>query len=158
MPSEEQQKKLRAMRRVIADAFTFVRSQEANQAIATVTLDQLMAEQIARDGESDGSQQSTFAPYSFDTSSESEEEASTDAAAIGPAFVTGATIDSASKLDRLEAIKNSLSDAIKNLKEISPEDVAELEEYSEEDGPLEAIGNLASDAVEWLSDVFDFDG
>jgi hypothetical protein len=154
----DKKKQLKAMRLVIADAFTFVRSQEANQAIAGVSLDQLIAEQIARNGESDPSAKSVYSPYDYATSPDAEEPSSTSASEVSPAFSTGIDTTTPTKLDRLEAVKGSLNEAINSFASLDDQEVYEsfdeLDDYLEEDGPIEDTTTLpAEDFVEHLADV-----
>ena len=116
----------RKLREVLADAYTFVRSAEANQAFATVTIEQLMEDQIKRNGESEGANKSQFDPYSYDPSKPASigQEPQTRANFIG-----GADTTRAAKRDFILAIKNELTSVIKSIKEIPPEEVAPGSEY-----------------------------
>jgi predicted transglutaminase-like cysteine proteinase len=148
------------MNKALADAFSFVRSQEANQALAGVTLDQLIAEQIARNGESSASQKSVYNPYSYDTASDAEPESSPVSSEVSPAFVTGVNAQvkdgvllAPTKLTRLEAIKETLNEAINSIKDIDPEQLVNLETL-EEGGPIDEFYTLSpEDYVGHLSDV-----
>lgn len=57
---------VRQLRSAIADAYTFVRSEELNRAISTVTIEQLMADHVARLTGSETSRSNPFNPYAFD--------------------------------------------------------------------------------------------
>lgn len=158
--SENKKKQLKAMRLLISDAFSFVRSQESNKALASVTLDQLMAEQIARNGESSESQESVYNPYDYVPKAEAEVPSSTSSSKVSPAFTTGisaqrsedGTYLAPSKLDRLEAIKATLNEAINTYAELEQEFTEEMDEQ-EEDGPIEDLGTWDSDAITHLSDT-----
>ena len=55
----------RCIREVLSDAYAFIRSAEANAALATVTLDELIGDQINRNGDTDRSNAAQYNPYSF---------------------------------------------------------------------------------------------
>lgn len=116
----------RKLRNVIADAFTFIRSMEVNQAIATVTLEQLMVDQIARNGESAQSNAAQFDPYGYDP--EAPAEASSEAPERAN-FLGGADTNRPTKMDRLMAIMNAIDGAIAEIKKLEPVEVASAEEY-----------------------------
>jgi hypothetical protein len=118
----------RRLREAVADAFTFIRSQELNQAIATVTLEQLMGDQISRNGESERSNASKYDPYSYDP--ESFEKASAKKV-VRANFLSGADTNRPTKLDRVLAITTSLSKVIDEIKSQQPLDVAKPEEYTD---------------------------
>jgi len=114
------------LRAAVADAFSFIRSAEANAAMATVTLEQLMGDQIERNGESERSNKAKFDPYSYNP--EQDEEA-------GKEPIKRATLPSGvdtqrpTKLDRVLAIVNTLDGVIEEIKALKPLEVAEMDEY-----------------------------
>jgi len=116
------------LRDAVADAFTFIRSAELNQAIATVTLEQLMGDQIIRNGESSRSNSAQYDPYSY--SAKAVEDASK-AEQPRANFLGGSDTGRPTKLDRVLAITNSLKAVIKEVKEQQPVDVATTEEYTD---------------------------
>ena len=116
-------KKLRA---VISDAYAFVRSAEANRALATVSLEDLIGDQIKRNGDSDKSLAAQFDPYSYDPDAPASEETYE-----GANFLGAADTGRPSKLAFIEAIKRELSDVITQIKEMPPSEVAEAEEYTD---------------------------
>lgn len=116
------------LREAVADAFTFIRSQELNQAIATVTLEQLMGDQINRNGESERSNASKYDPYSYDP--KARESASK--SKVPRANILGASdTNRPTKLDRVLAITNVLEKIIDEIKAQQPLDVAKPEEYTD---------------------------
>jgi hypothetical protein len=124
----------RQLRNIIADAFSFVRSAESNQAFSTVTIEDLMADQIKRNGETATSNKTQFDPYSYDPS----KPAPAGQEPQKPANFTGGTdTGRPSKLDFILAIKNNLSGAIASIKSMPPEDVANTKDYLDglESGP-----------------------
>lgn len=117
----------RKLREVVAEAFTFVRSMEANQAFATVTLEQLMGDQIARNGESDQSNAAQFDPYSYDPQQQEEDSSEAERAN----FLGGSDTNRPTKLDRILAITNSISGVVEEIKSLEPIEVADAEEYTD---------------------------
>jgi hypothetical protein len=119
-------------REVLADAFTFVRSAEANQALAAVTLDDLIEEHIGRNGESADSNAHKYNPYSYDPA------ASPPAGTKPPprVAVSGTTATAPTRLDRITAIHNELQVVIADIRARPPVEVADAAEYTDglEDG------------------------
>jgi hypothetical protein len=117
----------RALRSVMADAYTFVRSSEANNAFATVTLEELMGDQIKRNGESETSRSYTYNPYSYDPSV-------TQAKGVQPQnntnFLGGTDTGGPTKLDRVLAIKNALVGAITAIKSLPVVEVSDSNDYA----------------------------
>lgn len=124
----QEPKKYLQLRAIISDAYAYVRSVEANQAFATVTIETLIDDQIKRNGESGDSNAAQFNPYSYDPAEASP-------AGLEPRdpanFLGGTDTGLPSKLDWLTAIENELADAIEQIK-VDPIDVAEPEEYTEQ--------------------------
>jgi len=118
-------KKLQA---VISDAYTFIRSAEANSAIATVTLEQLIGDQILRNGDSERSNKAKYDPYSYDSS---EEEAASQEPVNRANYPGGADTQRPTKLDRLLAIVNNVEDVVSQIKKMEPADVISDEAYSD---------------------------
>jgi hypothetical protein len=124
----------RKLRSVLADAYTFVRSAEANKAFSTVTLEELMGDQIKRNGESKLSNANRYNPYSYDPKkppvlgTQPQEKTN---------LLGGSDTGRPTKLDYLLAIKNELTDAITSIKSLPPSDVADAREYTDgvEAGP-----------------------
>ena len=130
----------RRLRAAISDAFAFIRSAEANQAFATVTLEELMNDQINRNGDSDRSNAAQYDPYSYDP--EKVEPSSAEPAERAN-FLGGADTGRPTKLDRVLALVNSIEDIVKQIKDKEPVDVADPEEYT---GKLEtAIADPGDD-------------
>jgi len=114
----------RASRRILAilsDAYAFIRSAEANQAVAAVTQEELISDQIKRNGESSASKGSKYDPYSFDPANPNPEGQKPPPRAY---FVGGSDTGMPTKMDRLLALKNSLESAIDEVKKLSPTEVA----------------------------------
>jgi hypothetical protein len=116
------------LRAVISDAFAFIRSMEANQAFATVTLEQLINDQIARNGDSDRSNAAQYDPYSY--SAEKLEPASVEPAERAN-FLGASDTSRPTKLDRVLALVNSISDIVDQIKSKTPVDVATPEDYTD---------------------------
>jgi hypothetical protein len=121
------------LRNVIADAFTAVRSAEANKALATVSLEQLIGDQIIRNGESAESNGSQFNPYDYDSSGDSpaSREPAERANFLGVANIGVEDNRPPTKLDFVLAIKNEIEDVIKQVKDLPPSEVAEADEYTD---------------------------
>lgn len=110
----------RQIRRGIADAFSFVRSQEANRRIQSVTFNQLLAEQLQRNGETERLGKAINNPYSYDP--ETAEPAS--AIPVSRAnFVGGTDTGNMTKLDRVVYLRNAISDLVDTVKSIDPEEI-----------------------------------
>jgi hypothetical protein len=118
----------RKLREVVADAYSFIRSMDANQAFATVTLEELMGDQIKRNGEGALSNASQFNPYSYNTQTglpaglEPGERAN---------FLGAADGGAPTKFDRILAIKNNLVDTINDIKTIPLIEVADTPAYTD---------------------------
>ena len=125
---EEDPKPARRLRAAVNDAFTFVRSAEANKALATVSLEDLIGEVIARYGESSTSNASQYNPYSFDPSKKEEAPAGEQATERSN-FIGGFALDRPTKLDRLLALENELGDIIEQIKTMETVEVADAAEY-----------------------------
>lgn len=117
------------LRRVVSDAYAAIRSDEANKALATVSLEQLIGDQILRNGDSERSNASKFDPYGFDPNSEPPASEENIVRANTP---SGADTQRPTKLDRVLAIVNQFDAVVEKIKELSPTEVAEYEEYSDE--------------------------
>jgi len=127
----------RRVREVISDAYSFIVSAEANKALASVSLEDLMGDQIKRNGETALSNASQFNPYSFDengnipASEEPEERANflgvvdTSVVKVGEEEVQSEP----TKLDRILAIQGELSSVIQEIKATKPVQVADAETY-----------------------------
>jgi len=112
----------------VGDAFAFIRSAEANAALATVTLEQLIGDQVNRNGESQRSNSAKYDPYSYDP----DKKAAASSTPLKPANIpSGSDTSRPTKLDSVLAIKNTLSDVIKEIKDLQPVDVATPTEYTD---------------------------
>jgi hypothetical protein len=120
--------KSRRLRAVLSDAYAFVRSAEANQALATVTLEELMGDQIKRNGDSDESSAHQYNPYAYDPDKKAPAGEGPEARAN---FLGGSDTNRPTKLDRLLAIQNELSAVIEDIRKTSPTDVASGGEYQD---------------------------
>lgn len=120
--------KSRRLREVLSDAYTFIRSAESNRALATVTIEQLMEDQIKRNGNTEDAEANKYNPYAHEpdkeqpAGSEPEKQAN---------FLGGSDTQRATKLDMLLAIKNELDAVVEDVKNTQPIDVASREEYQE---------------------------
>ena len=124
----QEPKPSRRLREAVADAYVFIRSQELNQAIATVTLEQLMGDQINRNGESERSNAAKYDPYSYDPSTT---ESGSKSKVTRANFLGGVDTNRPTKLDRVLAITNALEKVVEDIKKQEPLDVANGEEYTD---------------------------
>lgn len=116
-------------RNVLADAFSFVRSVEVNKALSVVSLEDMMNEQISRNGESSKSAGKKYDPYTYRTE---EDLASTNVQPVilegDPGnFITGTEGLNPTKMDRLTALKNSIDAAVDSIMKINPGDLIDAE-------------------------------
>jgi len=116
------------LRAAVSDAFAFIRSAEANAAIATVTLEQLMGDQIERNGESERSNAAKYDPFSYDPDAD---EAAGDEPIKRATLPSGVDTQRPTKFDQVYSIVQTLSDVITEVKALEPVEVAELEEYTD---------------------------
>lgn len=123
---EDTKRKLRRIFEVISDAFSFVRSSEANAALATVTLEELIADQIQRNGESSKSNSNQFTPYSY----ESDKETPAGVESPRANFLGGSDTARPTKIDFILAVQNELTAVIEDVK-ADPPDVVEYTEAVE---------------------------
>lgn len=110
-------KRIRRFTRIIADAYAFVQSQEANKAISAVTYEQLVSEQISRNGDPLDSRTNANTPYSFDPT---ETIAASDDGLGRANFIGGSDIRQGTRLDRLTQLRRELDGAIDQIQEIDP--------------------------------------
>jgi hypothetical protein len=123
---EDSKRKVRRILEVISDAFAFVRSAEANAALATVTLEELIGDQIKRNGESVKSNSNQFTPYDY----ESGKETPAGVEAPRANFLGGSDTARPTKIDFILAVQNELSAVIEDIK-ANPPSVAEYSESVE---------------------------
>ncbi len=120
----------RRIREILSDAYAFIRSAESNAALATVTLEELMNDQINRNGESSKSNATQYNPYSFEADKDLP-------AGLEPTeranFLSGSDTQRPTKLDQILAIQNELSGVIDEVKAMEPVDVASPEEHTSSD-------------------------
>ena len=113
---------------VVSDAYAFIRSEEANAAIATVTIEQLMVDQISRNGDSERSNKAQYDPYSYDPS---KKEPASEEPTKRANFPSGSDTGRPTKLDRVLAIVNNIGDVVSQIKQMEVDDVVKAETWSE---------------------------
>ena len=118
----------RKLRETISDAYAFIRSMEANQALATVTLEQMMEDQIKRNGESRESNSQQYDPTTYDPTKNVPETQVPEERAN---FLGGSDTSRPTKLDRVLAIVNAISAVVKEIKAKETVDVAKPSEYTD---------------------------
>jgi hypothetical protein len=129
MASGERSPIIRRVRLVLADAYTFVRSQEVNAAVEELTLDHLLGDQIKRNGETALSNASEYDPYSFDPTKRVPAGSQPLARAN---FLGVSDLSAPTKLDRITALKNEISAVVDFVKTKTIKDV-EVGQDLEED-------------------------
>ena len=121
--------KSRKLRQVLADTFTFIRSREANQALATVTFEALMGDQVKRNGESDASNSSQYTPYAFDPDKPLP-------AGVAPAkrvnFAGGADTTRPTKIQMIQAMQNEVVAVVEEIKKTPMAMVVDYGKYANE--------------------------
>lgn len=119
----------RKLRQVLADTFTFIRSREANQALAAVTFEQLMGDQIQRNGETDASNSSQYTPYAFDPDKPLP-------AGVAPAkrvnFVGGADTTRPTKIQMIQAMQTEVKAVVDEIMKTEMALVVDYAEYANE--------------------------
>lgn len=114
--------KTQKIRRIIGDLFTFVRSQEANQAVQAVTIEQLLQAQIKRNGDQESSNARQYNPYSH---TPGEEQPASDQPLARANFLGGSDVTLPTKLDRVLALRNEVKDLVKTVKAIPLQEINE---------------------------------
>ena len=117
----------RRLREAVSDAFTFLRSYEANQAFATVTLENLIVDQIARNGDTARSNAAQYDPYSYNPA---VEEPTSGLPAERANYLGGSDTKRPTKLDRVLALMSNIQAIVTEIQATPPVDVADPEEYS----------------------------
>jgi hypothetical protein len=121
------------VRQIVADAYTFIRSAEANKAISAVTIEQLMNDQIKRNGDTTLTNKSQYNPYSYDPDkSLPVSEAPTDYSS----FIGMADTNKPTKIDRITALKSVIDGMVDGIKKLEVLDVANAGAYA--GGAMEA--------------------
>lgn len=125
----------RRLRAILNDAFAFVRAYEATQVIYEATLEDLMAEQIARNGSSEVSAKEKYNPYAIPTA-EADEASSGSTPEVSDyqttgVYISGTELSNPTKMDRLMALKNEIDAAVQSAKEFVPE----VDDYEDNDEP-----------------------
>ena len=116
------------LRAIVSDAFAFVRSEEANKAFATVTIEDLMEDQIKRNGESDKSNSAQYNPYSYDANSALPDGIEPGARAN---YVGGSDTQRPTKRDRVLAIQAEIGEIVEKVKASEVIEVSGFESYTE---------------------------
>jgi len=130
--TEQSKKAIARLRLVLNDAFAFVRSAELNKTLSTVTIEDLMSELIARNGESTKSKNKAYDPYSTQNKEvASEDKPETQTEPDPGNYITGTEGTSPTKMDRLMALKNSIADTVTAVKQYDPKEIADAEDYKD---------------------------
>ena len=124
-PAPRSSKRIRA---ILADAYAFIRSAEANQAVAAITQEELISDHIKRNGESSASAKAKFDPYSYDPG-KAQPEGETPPERVN--FAGGTDTGRPTKMDRLLALKNELESAVDEVKKMEPIELEGAEAYTD---------------------------
>jgi hypothetical protein len=128
--SEEAKKIIKKLRTVINDGFTFVRSYETSRALGAVTIEDLINEQIARNGETEKSKKNKYDPYEEIEVASENTPVVTEGKEVGN-FVSGTESTNPTKMDRLLAMKNAMTATIDLIKSYDPTEIADIETYDD---------------------------
>lgn len=112
-------KSQRQLLRVLADTQAFVLGTQINRAFATITPEDLIAEAIARNGDTELSNKTQFDPYAIDYFSEEAPEdppVGSQALSSSVRSVSGTDVNRPTKMDRLLALKAALDGVVDQIK------------------------------------------
>lgn len=122
--------KVRRIRLILSDTFSFVRGMEANKGIAAVSMNQLIREQILRNGTTLDAASSQYDPYLIDFAKVSEASK----LAVDPINpVSGSDMNQPTKCDRIRAIQTQLETTIEEVKRTDPAEFRPEPSTDEED-------------------------
>jgi len=114
------------LRQILADAFTSVRSAEVNKAAKAVTVEDLMYDQIKRNGESNNSNYAQYNPYDYDP--QNPPPASI-AGGVQTNFLGGSDTTRPPKIVYVQALQNEIQAVIAEVKLRDPIEIANAGEY-----------------------------
>lgn len=124
--SEETQKRIRA---TIGSVYAFVQSREVNRALSSVSIEQLMVEQILRNGSTDNAKK--YETSSSATTDENNRTPATQVPINTSNFVSGTDAYSASKIEQLNSLQSELNGLIDVIKNIDPIQILDPREEDE---------------------------
>ena len=141
--SKEGKKAVARLRLVLNDAFAFVRGAELNKEFSSVTIEDLMSEQISRNGESSKSKTGEYDPYSTEVAPPpaSEDTPEVQAEEDPGNYITGTEALNPTKVDRLMALKNEIADTVEAVKVYDPTEIADAEDYADAESVTVSFGN-----------------
>lgn len=114
------------LRRILADAFTAVRSAEVNKAAKAVTIEDLMYDQIKRNGESNNANYAQYNPYDYDPKKPPPAGV---AGGERTNFLGGSDTSRPPKIVYVERLANELTAVITEVKSKDPIEIANAGEY-----------------------------
>lgn len=120
----------RKVRQVLSDAFAAIRSSAVNDALATVTFETLMGEQIARNGESEKSKSSEYNPYAYDPQEPLPLGVEPGKAAN---FAGGSDTGRPTKIEQVLALQREIADVVDQVLKTPMVEIADASEYSGDD-------------------------
>jgi len=118
----------RKVKELLGDAFAFVRSAELNKAISSITIEELMDDQIKRNGETAAVSKYGFNPYSYDPAAPPPEGVLPE----GPAnFLSGADTRRATKLEAMTALHNEIILLVDEMLRTPVQQLVDTDDYLE---------------------------
>ena len=147
----------RRFRLLLNDALAFVRSVEVNRALQGIGWEELMNEQIQRNGESSTSAEKQYNPYSHDPlGTPVSGEVAPKVESYGPAgnYVSGTNEANPTKFDRILALEAEIEGAVLNIMNTDPEFMADPQERADEDASAPLPEELTDDELvnRWRSE------
>lgn len=123
----------RRIRETIGSVYAFVRSREANRALASVTFEQLIAEQIARNGETESLNKNATS----DSATPEGTQPATQTPINTTNFVSGTDINIPSKIEQLDALQSELEGLVEVIKQLDPDELRDpVQEDEESSDPI----------------------
>jgi hypothetical protein len=135
-PGYEKQRRFRLL---INDAFALVRSLEIRRALEAAGWEELIQEQITRNGDTQRSRDALYNPYAFNP----DEQAPIGGAAPPVEeqgaqghgnYLSGTAINNPTKMDRLVALEAEISEAVDDIKNTPPDEFLTSKEFWEAQG------------------------
>jgi hypothetical protein len=126
----------RRFRLLLNDAFAFVRSVEVNRALQGVGWEELMSEQIARNGDTESSNKRKHNPYSYDPlGTKISGEVAPTVETYGPDgnFISGTNIANPTKMDRVFALQSEIEGAVTTLMNTDPDFLVDSKDKAAEE-------------------------
>jgi hypothetical protein len=118
----------RRVKELLGDAFAFVRSAELNKAMSAVTIDDLIVDQIKRNGETATINKYSFNPYSYNPAAAPPAGLIPEGAAN---FLSGADTRRATKLELITALNNEIVLLVDEMLRTPVQQLVDTDDYIE---------------------------